>query len=99
MRSSTNTCGAIATTPLTGCEAAGNSTMRGAVAVPDQNRFHDAEPIQRRGQHVRALSCMNQTVRGCGGSPRPHILATRRAEYDRCVRMGDDAVRAVTFAG
>ncbi|NMH97418.1 glutamine synthetase family protein [Pseudonocardia acidicola] len=26
------------------------------------------------------------------------ILATRRAEYDRCVRMGDDAVRAATFA-
>ncbi|MGI9062959.1 MAG: glutamine synthetase family protein [Pseudonocardiaceae bacterium] len=26
------------------------------------------------------------------------ILATRRAEYDRCVRMGDDAVRALTFA-
>ena len=41
---------------------------------------------------------MNQTVRGCGGSPRRHILATGRAEYDRCVRMGDDAVRAVTFA-
>jgi glutamine synthetase len=26
------------------------------------------------------------------------ILATRRAEYDRCVEMGDDAVRAATFA-
>jgi glutamine synthetase len=26
------------------------------------------------------------------------VLATRRAEYARCVRMGDDEVRAVTFA-
>jgi hypothetical protein len=26
------------------------------------------------------------------------ILATRRAEYDRCRRMDDDAVRAATFA-
>jgi glutamine synthetase len=26
------------------------------------------------------------------------ILATRRAEYDRCVQMGDDAVRRATFA-
>jgi hypothetical protein len=26
------------------------------------------------------------------------VLATRRAEYARCVRMGDEAVRAVTFA-
>lgn len=26
------------------------------------------------------------------------VLATRRAEYARCVRMGDDTVRAVTFA-
>jgi len=25
------------------------------------------------------------------------ILATRRAEYDRCVQMGDDAVRAAMF--
>ncbi len=25
------------------------------------------------------------------------VLATRRAEYERCVRMGDDAVRTVTF--
>lgn len=26
------------------------------------------------------------------------VLATRRAEYERCLRMGDDAVRAATFA-
>ena len=26
------------------------------------------------------------------------VLATRRAEYARCVRMGDEAVRTVTFA-
>ena len=25
------------------------------------------------------------------------ILATRHAEYDRCVRIGDDAVRALTL--
>jgi hypothetical protein len=26
------------------------------------------------------------------------VLATRRAEYDRCAAMGDDAVRAATFS-
>ena len=26
------------------------------------------------------------------------VLATRRAEYDRCMQMGDDAVRRATFA-
>jgi glutamine synthetase len=48
-----------------------------------------------------ALACLEDDavlMDGLGDLLGRCVLATRRAEYDRCVEMGDDAVRAATFS-
>ena len=53
--SSTNTCGATATTPATGCRAAWSSAIDAAVAVAEEPGPLDAERREQRGQHLVRL--------------------------------------------
>ena len=65
--SSTNTCGASRTSPLTGCARGVDQRDRAAVAVADEHRPLDVErSASSSGSTSSASSCMKRGVRGLG---------------------------------
>lgn len=66
--------------------------------TPEQSRRCGIRPLPANQREALArLEADPVLVGGLGDLLTRCILATRRAEYDRCVEMGDDAVRAATF--
>jgi glutamine synthetase len=69
-----------------------------AALSPEQARRCGIRPLpadQRAA--LSLLEADSVLMKGLGDLLGRCVLATRRAEYDRCVRMGDDAVRVATF--
>ena len=70
-----------------------------ASLTPDETRRCGIRPLP--ADQRAALACLEDDtvlMEGLGDLLGRCVLATRRAEYDRCVEMGDDAVRAATFS-
>jgi glutamine synthetase len=69
-----------------------------ATLGPDEARRCGVRPLPADQREALArLEADPVLMKGLGDLLGRCILATRRAEYDRCVRMGDDAVREATF--
>ncbi len=96
---------------LGGVILAGLDGLARGLALPEP-AAHDPATLDERAAHrsgvrplpadqasaLDALEADPVLMGGLGDLLGRCVLATRRAEYARCVRMGDDAVRAVTFA-
>lgn len=70
-----------------------------AALTPEQARRCAISPLPTSQElALRALERDPVLMGGLGELLSRCILATRRAEYDRCVEMGDEAVRRATFS-
>jgi glutamine synthetase len=70
-----------------------------ATLTPEQARRCGIRPLPADQREALArLEADRVLMTGLGDLLGRCILATRRAEYDRCVRMGDEDVRAATFS-